>query len=156
MNAATLQAAVDIIARCTRAQARIEGMTAENMQREAHGYSMAYTEADFLAVISEYHIADGDIPVGLQAAGFVGDIDEVRGLGPMTAEQVRSRLEANVMLQGGVVLDPSPCGPCGYNTDGDSDACACFPAGREACPDYVRRVNEAAISQEIQGAEHGR
>lgn len=35
------------VAQCTLAQAKIAGMTAENMKRQALGCSMAYDEDDF-------------------------------------------------------------------------------------------------------------
>jgi hypothetical protein len=38
---------VAIMASIAECQARVAGMTAENMQRQAIGHSMAYTDADF-------------------------------------------------------------------------------------------------------------
>ena len=45
-----LQAHALIIAECTRAHAEIAGKTAENMQRERRGESMAYGDESFFGV----------------------------------------------------------------------------------------------------------
>ena len=45
-----LQAHALIIAECTRAHAEIAGKTAENMQRERRGESMAYGDESFFEV----------------------------------------------------------------------------------------------------------
>ena len=43
-----------VIARAADLNARIAGMTAENMQRAACGHSMAYDDAAFCKVADEY------------------------------------------------------------------------------------------------------
>jgi hypothetical protein len=52
---------------CVKAIAEIEGMKAENMQREAVGNSMAYTEESFLKVIDENRLGHNDVVADLQA-----------------------------------------------------------------------------------------
>ncbi len=48
------QQASHVMAQSVAALAEIEGMKAENMQREVLGQSMAYDESSFLAVIKRY------------------------------------------------------------------------------------------------------
>jgi len=50
-----------IQSQCVCAMAEIEGMKAENMQRQVLGQSMAYTDADFVKVISSYYIGHNDV-----------------------------------------------------------------------------------------------
>ena len=50
------QAAALVVSQSVAALAEIEGMKAENMQREALGQSMAYDEEAFTSVIDKYGI----------------------------------------------------------------------------------------------------
>lgn len=49
--------------RMLQAEIEMNGMIAENKQREALGQSMAYTERDFLNLIKNYKIAEEDFPI---------------------------------------------------------------------------------------------
>ena len=51
------QQAAYVYAQSVSALAEIEGMKAENMQREVLGYSMAYDADTFFAVIDKYGIS---------------------------------------------------------------------------------------------------
>jgi hypothetical protein len=51
------QRAAFLIAQSVVAQAEIAGMTAENMQRQAVGNSMAYGDDAFFAVIDKYGLS---------------------------------------------------------------------------------------------------
>jgi len=46
----------------TQAAIQAQGMVAENKQREIEGKSMAYTHADFAALIEEYGIYHNNFP----------------------------------------------------------------------------------------------
>jgi len=52
----TQQKAAYVFAQAVCALAEIEGMKAENRQREYCGNAMAYADSDFLAVIEKYGI----------------------------------------------------------------------------------------------------
>lgn len=56
-----IQTAAYVFAASVRVLAYVEGMKAENMQREQLGHSMAYTEAAFAAVIEAEGIGCNDI-----------------------------------------------------------------------------------------------
>lgn len=45
------------------AEIEMNGMIAENKQREALGQSMAYSEQDFLDLIKSHKISEQDFPV---------------------------------------------------------------------------------------------
>ena len=45
-----------------QAEIAMNGMIAENKQREAEGASMAYTEKDFMSLIEEYGIFHNNFP----------------------------------------------------------------------------------------------
>ena len=45
-----------------QAEIKMNGMIAENKQREMCGESMAYTESDFVALIDEYRIHHNAFP----------------------------------------------------------------------------------------------
>jgi hypothetical protein len=45
-----------------QAEIRMQGMIAENKQRECTGQSMAYVEEDFMALIDEYRIHHNAFP----------------------------------------------------------------------------------------------
>lgn len=49
--------------RMLQAEIEMNGMIAENKQREALGQSMAYSEQDFLDLIKSYKISEQDFPV---------------------------------------------------------------------------------------------
>lgn len=49
--------------RMLQAEIEMNGMIAENKQREALGQSMAYTERDFLNLIKNYKITEEDFPI---------------------------------------------------------------------------------------------
>ena len=49
--------------RLLQAEIRLNAMKAENMQREALGNSMAYTEKEFMAIIDEYRIHHNAFPM---------------------------------------------------------------------------------------------
>ena len=51
-----MQKATYVISQSVCALAKIEGMKAENMNRQIRGESMAYTDKDFFSVIHEYAI----------------------------------------------------------------------------------------------------
>jgi hypothetical protein len=53
-SARDIQKAAYVFAQAVAAQAEIEGMKAENTQREAQGYSIAYDAHAFLSVIERY------------------------------------------------------------------------------------------------------
>jgi hypothetical protein len=53
VDAAAIRAAAELMARCARAQARIEGMVGENATRAAGGQSPAYGDEQFNAVADE-------------------------------------------------------------------------------------------------------
>ena len=46
-----------------QAEIAMNGMVAENRQREIEGNSPAYTERDFTGLIAEYRIGTNDVPV---------------------------------------------------------------------------------------------
>lgn len=48
--------------RMLQAEIEMQGMVAENKKREMLGQSMAYTEADFLVLITQHRIHAGAIP----------------------------------------------------------------------------------------------
>lgn len=58
------QKAAYIIAQAACAMAEIEGMKAENMQRQQRGESMAYVEDDFIGIPDKYGIHDNAV-IGL-------------------------------------------------------------------------------------------
>ena len=49
--------------RMLQAEIEMNGMIAENKQREVLGQSMAYTEQDFLNLVKDYKISEKDFPV---------------------------------------------------------------------------------------------
>ena len=49
--------------RMLQAGIAMNGMIAENKQRETLGQSMAYTEQDFLNLIKDYEISENDFPI---------------------------------------------------------------------------------------------
>lgn len=49
--------------RMLQAEIEMNGMVAENKQREIEGKSMAYTEQAFLDLIKDHQISDGDFPI---------------------------------------------------------------------------------------------
>lgn len=53
--------AVEVMGRIARAQIRVEGMKAENMQREQRGESIAYWNDSFEQVITDERIHHNDI-----------------------------------------------------------------------------------------------
>jgi hypothetical protein len=55
------QQAAFIMAQAACAQARIAGMVAENMQRQACDLSMAYDESDFASIVTEFKIGWNDV-----------------------------------------------------------------------------------------------
>ncbi len=50
-----------IMSQVVCAQARIAGMQAENMQRQALDQSMSYNESDFASIESEFKIGSNDV-----------------------------------------------------------------------------------------------
>jgi len=58
-----------ILSQSVAALAKIEGMKAENMQREALGQSMAYSDDAFFNVIQEYGIDHNSVIAYLNNAG---------------------------------------------------------------------------------------
>ena len=63
------QRAAFLIAQSVCAQAEIAAMTAENMQRQAVGSSMAYGDESFNAVIDKYGISHNAAIAFLQRPG---------------------------------------------------------------------------------------
>ena len=55
------QKAAYIFSQSVAALAKIEGMKALNMHREARNESMAYTDGDFFDVIDEYQLGHNNI-----------------------------------------------------------------------------------------------
>ena len=62
MNEYNLFRVLEFLARMAQAEIRMNGMVAENKQREIMGASMAYTEDDFIRLIDKYQIHDNAVP----------------------------------------------------------------------------------------------
>jgi hypothetical protein len=62
MNEYNLFRILEFSSRMAQAEIKMNGMVAENKQREIMGESMAYIEDDFVRLIDEYQIHDNAVP----------------------------------------------------------------------------------------------